>query len=154
VIFLSILNYGRPVHPKPCVTAGNFFVVCKCTAVTTGRTSLSTSPPQEHRCKSPAMPRSTFEGWRILLVGNVIASTMSASMMPSLGLKIIILPTWKDSAYNPSRYDASGQHATVNNQTQIQSPILYHANQTSTSRKQLLGLVTSRLGLLILPRLR
>jgi hypothetical protein len=100
------------------------------------------------------MPRSTFEGWRILLVGNVIASTMSASMMPSLGLKIIILPTWKDSAYNPSRYDASGQHATVNNQTQIQSPILYHANQTSTSRKQLLGLVTSRLGLLILPRLR
>ncbi|RLM56120.1 hypothetical protein C2845_PM10G04060 [Panicum miliaceum] len=36
-------------------------------------------------------------------------------------------------AYNPSLYGASGQHTTMNNQTQVQSPILYHANQASTS---------------------
>jgi len=36
-------------------------------------------------------------------------------------------------AYNPSRYGASGQHATMNNQAQVHSPILYHANQASAS---------------------
>ncbi|PUZ61983.1 hypothetical protein GQ55_4G322000 [Panicum hallii var. hallii] len=36
-------------------------------------------------------------------------------------------------AYNPSRYGSSGQHATMNNQAPVQSPILYHANQSSTS---------------------
>ncbi|RLN12654.1 hypothetical protein C2845_PM09G04360 [Panicum miliaceum] len=35
-------------------------------------------------------------------------------------------------AYNPSRYGASGQHATMNNQDQVQSPILYRVNQAST----------------------
>ena len=36
-------------------------------------------------------------------------------------------------AYNPSLYGASGQHATMNNQAQVHSPILYHANQASAS---------------------
>ncbi|CAN6214906.1 unnamed protein product [Urochloa humidicola] len=37
-----------------------------------------------------------------------------------------------ESAYNPSHNDASNQHVTMNNLTQVQSPILYHEIQAST----------------------
>nr|CAB3467204.1 unnamed protein product [Digitaria exilis] len=35
--------------------------------------------------------------------------------------------------YNPSHYGASGQHATMNNLSQVQLPIVYHSSQASPS---------------------
>ncbi|KAG2574341.1 hypothetical protein PVAP13_7KG323100 [Panicum virgatum] len=40
-------------------------------------------------------------------------------------------------AYNPNSYGASGQHATMNNQDQDQSPILYHTGQANIDSSQM-----------------
>ncbi|RLM55042.1 hypothetical protein C2845_PM10G04020 [Panicum miliaceum] len=55
-------------------------------------------------------------------------------------------------AYNPSRYGASGQHATMNNQAS--HPSFTTPTRSAPAAKRPLGLVTNRLELLILPRLR
>ncbi|CAN6178472.1 unnamed protein product [Urochloa humidicola] len=41
-------------------------------------------------------------------------------------------PTFIGGACNPSHYGASKQHVTMNNLTQVQSPILYHDSQANT----------------------